>query len=245
MFCKLRHRGFKVSALALAAVMAVSLSLRADQTRFSNRELIDGFMKTVFGLEYRTWNWQPYLVKKFTRPVTFYVHNLSRRNRKDDAIRFMRGLTKRIRGLRTRLVSSQKQANFLLYIVDRKQYRDVVRREIYGDPAAHAPGRCLVRVLSDSSGIAHSTAVIVADEGEFLFQRCLVEEVLQGLGPMNDDRTLTHSVFNDRTRHDRFTEFDRYILNMLYHERVRPGMSQQQSRDVLPAVIRDVRRYVR
>lgn len=229
--------------MALAAVTAVS-PLRAEQTRFSNQELIDGFMKTVFGLEYRTWNWQPYLVKKYTRPVAFYVQNLSRRNRKDDAMRFLSGLTTRIRGLRTRLVSSRQQANFVLYIVDRSQYEDVVRREIYGDPAAHAPGRCLVRVLSDTSGIAQSTAVIVADEGEFLFQRCLVEEVLQGLGPMNDDQTLAHSVFNDRTRHDRFTAFDRYILNMLYHKRVRPGMSQQQARKVLPAVIRDVRRYV-
>ena len=61
---------------------------------------------------------------------------------------------------------------------------------------------------------------------------------------MNDDRSLQHSVFNDRSRHDKFTAFDRYILNMLYHKHIRPGMSQKQARDVLPAVLRDVRRYV-
>lgn len=244
MLNRLRHRYVVVfAALFLTAAAGVG-GARAGQADFSNKELIDGFMKTVFGLEYRTWNWQPYLVKKYTAPVRFYVHNLSRRNRKNDAVRFINGLSQRIRGLRARAVSSAGQANFIVYIVDRKQYGEVVRREIYGDPAAHAPGRCLVRVLSDSSGISQSTAVIVADEGEFLFRRCLVEEVLQGLGPMNDDRTLRHSVFNDRSRHDRFTEFDRYILNMLYHRRIRPGMSQSQARDVLPGVVRDVRRYV-
>ena len=149
MFNLLRQRWGMVFAAALAAAVVAPTFDVAAKSRFSNKELIDGFMKTVFGLEYRSWNWQPYLVKKYTNTVTFYVHNLSRRNRKNDATRFLYGLKKRIRGLRTRVVRSPEGANFVLYIVDRRQYKDVVRREIYGDPAAHAPGRCLVRVLSD------------------------------------------------------------------------------------------------
>ena len=240
-----RQSGPIAFLLAAAILAGAATNTRAEKSSFSDHELIDGFMKTVFGLEYRSWNWQPYLVKKFTGPVTFHVINLSGRDRRRDAVRFMRNLKRTIRGLRVRVAASSRQANFTLYIVDRRQYEDVVRREIYGDPAANAPGRCLVRVLSDASGIAKSTAVIVADEGEFLFQRCLVEEILQGLGPMNDNHSLTHSVFNDRSRHDKFTKFDRYILNMLYHKRIRPGMSQHQAREVLPAVLRDIRRHVR
>ena len=53
-----------------------------------------------------------------------------------------------------------------------------------------APGRCVVRVVSGPGGIARADAVIVADEGETLFRRCLIEEVLQGLGPLNDDARL-------------------------------------------------------
>ena len=79
-------------------------------------------------------------------------------------------------------------------------------------------------------GIKRSAAVIVSDEGEFLFKRCLVEELLQGLGPMNDDEDLIHSVFNDSSRHSRFTVFDQIILNMLYDPRIKPGMSMKQTK---------------
>ena len=103
----------------------------------------------------------------------------------------------------------------------------------------------LVRVVSGRKGIKRSAAVIVSDEGEFLFKRCLVEELLQGLGPMNDDEQLTHSVFNDSSRHSRFTVFDQIILNMLYDPRIKPGMSMQQTRPILPLVARDARRRVR
>ncbi|WP_205470652.1 DUF2927 domain-containing protein [Breoghania sp. L-A4] len=212
---------------------------------FTNRELTEGFVRTVFGLEYRTWSWQPYLVKKYTGPVRFYVHNLSKANRLPMAHRFLLEIGNKIDGLQTTIARSAAQANFHVYIVDRPQYAETVQNHIYDDPSADAPGRCLVRVMSDKSGISRSAAVIVSDEGEFLFRRCLIEEVLQGLGPMNDDESLEHSVFNDSSRHARFTEFDRYILNMLYDSRIMPGMNAKAARDVLPAVIRDTRKRLR
>ena len=42
-----------------------------------------------------------------------------------------------------------------------------------------------------------------------------------------------------------FTKHDRYILNMLYNPKIKPGMSEEDVRTVLPAVIRDARRQVR
>ncbi len=236
-----------VIAIVLAALAITSPAghARAAEPAFTDRELMDGFMKTVFGLEYRTWNWQPYLVKKYSRPVRFHVVNLAARNRTRAVHRFLGGLDRQIRGLHTSIVARPEEANFTIFVVDRAQYATVVRQEIYDDEGADAPGRCLVRVLSDSRGITASTAVIVSNEGEFLFKRCLIEETLQGLGPMNDDRTLVYSVFNDQSRHSRFTRFDRFILNMLYHRRIRPGMTKRDARAVLPSVVRDVRRYVR
>jgi hypothetical protein len=91
------------------------------------------------------------------------------------------------------------------------------------------------------SGITRSDAVIVADEGDFLFHRCMIEEILQGLGPVNDDRSLTESVFNDRSRHASFTAFDRHILNMLYHPLILPGMTRLEVDLVLPTIVTEVR----
>lgn len=234
--------------LSLVAFLLLALAGNASHAgpyTFSTEELTDGFMKTVFGLEYRSWSWQPYLVKKYVIPVRFYIHNHARKNRKQVIQSFIQSLEGNIRGLSVSMAARPEDANFHIYVVDRDQYRDVVRSNIYENSRADAPGRCLVRVVSDSRGISRSSAVIVSDEGDFLFRRCLVEEVLQGLGPMNDDDSLAHSVFNDRSRHSRFTTFDRFILNMLYHPSIRPGMTPKQVEPLLPGVVREVRRQIR
>ena len=219
--------------------MTPSMFGAASAQPFSTEEVLTGFHKTVFGLEYRSWSWRPYLVKKFTVPVRFYVHNLARKNRKPVVRRFIKDIDQKIRGLESALALSPETSNFQIFIVDRKQYADVVRTKIYKNDKADVPGRCLVRVVSGRRGIKRSAAVIVSDEGEFLFQRCLVEEVLQGLGPMNDDQSLTHSVFNDSSRHSRFTVFDQILMNMLYDPRIKPGMSAKQTEPLLPLIARD------
>ncbi len=229
--------------VSLSGLLLVSPA-HAGNDSFSTEELLSGFEKTVFGLEYRSWSWRPYQVKKFTTPVLFYVHNLSSKDRKQTVLRFVKEIGTRIGGLKTGVAESLARANFEIYVVDRAQYASVVRNDVYKSERAKVPGRCLVRVVSGPNGIKRSTAVIVSDEGEFLFRRCLVEETLQGLGPMNDDSSLTHSVFNDSSRHSRFTVFDQIILNMLYDPRIKPGMSQQQARPLLPMVARDARRRV-
>lgn len=224
--------------------LLAALPARAGPESFTAEELIEGFNNTVFGLEYRSWSWQPYLVKKYVTPVRFRIHSLSQRNRTAAVEAFLAELPRKIPALDARLAAPDEEANFNIFVVDRAGYLPTVRGEIYADETAEAPGRCLVRVESGRRGITGSSAVIVSDEGEFLFRRCLVEEVLQGLGPMNDDPRLTHSVFNDTSRHSRFTAFDQILLNMLYDRRVRPGMDRSELEPLLPIIARDARRRV-
>ncbi|MBO9420630.1 DUF2927 domain-containing protein [Labrenzia sp. R4_2] len=233
--------------LIFMAMLALSASMpaRASSEAFTTEDIMFGFEQTVFGLEHRSWGWRPYLVKKFTTPVRFYIHNLARRDRTATVRRFVKEIDRRVSGLSATVVRRPADANFEIYVVDRNQYKPVVRTDIYKNPKAKVPGRCLVRVISGRNGIKRSAAVIVSDEGEFLFQRCLVEEVLQGLGPMNDNHKLVHSVFNDSSRHNRFTVFDQIILNMLYDPRIKPGMSVKQTQDILLQIARDARRRVR
>ncbi len=235
----------RILIFSVILLFAAVMPARASSDSFTTSEIMFGFENTVFGLEHRNWSWRPYLVKKFTGPVRFYIHNLARRDRTRTVKRFIREIDKRVQGLSTSVVKRPSEANFEVFIVDRKQYEPVVRTDVYKNPKAKVPGRCLVRVISGRNGIKKSSAVIVSDEGEFLFRRCLVEETLQGLGPMNDNDKLRHSVFNDSSRHSRFTAFDQIILNMLYDPRIKPGMSAKQTRDVLPLIARDARRRVR
>ena len=147
-----------------------------------------------------------------------------------------------IAGLEVQIVGDPGAANYRVFVLDRAEYREVITSEVYERPTStFAPGRCLVRVVSSMSGISRSDAVIVADEGDFLFRRCMVEEILQGLGPVNDDRSLIESVFNDQSLYSEFTLFDRHILNMLYDPRIEPGMTKLEAGRVLPDVAADIR----
>ena len=233
----------RIVFLLLVALGPLAL-LGQQALAYSDAQLTNAFYRTVFGAEYTQWGGQADMVKKFNGPVRVYIDNRSRSDRRADVAKFVRSLPRLIHGLDVALVGSPAQANFRIHVVDRAQYRQVVR-SLYGSKYMHVPGRCLVRVYSRPSGIRRSDAVIVADEGEFLFQRCLIEEVLQGLGPVNDSEALSDSVFNDTSRHSRFTTHDRYILNMLYHPRIRPGMTARQAAAVLPSVLREVRRHLR
>jgi hypothetical protein len=217
----------------------------AKAARYSDEQLIRAFNSTVFGAEYSSWGLHTRIVKKFVKPVKVYIENRSARDRRRAVARFVRSLPRAINGIKVRIVDDPREANFTIYVVDRKAYTDVVRNEIYRRQSMSVPGRCLVRVISAPNGIRRSDAVIVSDEGEFLFKRCLVEEILQGLGPVNDNPSLKNSVFNDTSRHTRFTTHDRFILNMLYDERVKAGMNKNEVAKVLPEVIRDARRRIR
>jgi hypothetical protein len=231
--------------VGLAAAAIASLAQAETSFAFTDAQLTKGFQKTVFGAEYSSFGWQSNMVKKYTKPVRVYIDNRSKIDRRSQVRRFVRSLPRSIRGLDVAIVSSPAKANFRIYIVDKARYKETVRKDVYGARSMRVLGRCLVRVVSGPGGIKRSDAVIVADDGDFLFKRCLVEEVLQGLGPVNDNPGLTHSVFNDNSQHFSFTKHDRYILNMLYNPKIKAGMREEDVQSVLPAVIRDARRQVR
>ncbi|MEZ5841224.1 MAG: DUF2927 domain-containing protein [Hyphomicrobiales bacterium] len=231
--------------LGFLPALAGALPASAEPKHYGDRELMSGFEKTVFGLEYKSTNGGEFYVKKFTGPVRVFIDRRSRLDRTRAVRGFIGEARSRIHGLDIAVTKKAGEANFRIFVVDRADYDKVVRAEVFGDRGASSVGACMVRVRSDRRGIRNATAVIVSDEGEFLFRRCLIEETLQGLGPLNDDASLAHSVFNDRSRASRFTRHDRFILNMLYHPGIRPGMSKSEALAVLPEVVGDVRRRLR
>ena len=234
----------KVRSLVLCYFLAMLLPVSVTHAA-SDAEVIRGFNLTVFGAEYSPMGVQSDYIRKFPGTVRFYIENTAARDRRGEVGAFIRSLNSLIRGIRVDIVDSPANANFIVYVVDRKDYVATVRQKVYRRQDAAAPGKCLVRSVFSPAGIRRSDAVIVSDEGEALFDRCKVEEILQGLGPLNEHPTLTESMFNDRTRHTRFTLFDRLILNMLYDPRIRNGMTPQAVQPLLPQILRDVRKRVR
>jgi hypothetical protein len=51
-------------------------------------------------------------------------------------------------------------------------------------------------------------------------------------------------MFNDDVQMGFFDLYDQYLLNLLYHARIRPGMTREEARVVVPEILPDVRAFV-
>ena len=62
------------------------------------------------------------------------------------------------------------------------------------------------------------------------------------MGLPNDSPQARPSLFNDDLEFALLTEHDAILLRMLYDPRLRPGMTADEARPLLPAIARDARR---
>ena len=222
--------------LALSLLAAIATTAHA----FTDDEVIDGFNKTVFGSEYGLPFTQGY-VRKFDETVRFSIRARGFPLREAQVAAFVERIDRLIANLDAERVEEEDDANFTVYVVPRSLYAETVRRVVLDGSSGPVRGRCIVRALFNRSGIERSDAVIVGDEGDALFSRCMTEEILQGLGPLNDDASLEHSMFNDNSPFTAWRRYDRLILNMLYDDRIEIGARRGTVEPLLPEVLRDVK----
>ena len=211
-------------------------------TAFSRIDVQNGFYKAVMGVEITRSGNAEKRVKKYLKPVRVFIINHAKKPRSKAVGQFIRKLDNTVFGLDITLAPRARSANFIVHVVDRNQFLPLVRRKVFNNQKIRINGNCLVHVLSDRRGISKSEAFIVSDRGEAFFKRCLHEEIMQGLGPLNDDASLKYSVFNDRSRLTEYTRFDKFLLNILYHQKIKTHMDRKAVDKVLNEVISDVSR---
>ena len=122
-----------IRCLLVALALLFALPAQAEVRRFTDAELIDGFMKTVFGSEYGTGGVGADRVKKYTRGVRIFVDawespDLPRglgRVRKVEAERLLRQIASRVRGVTIQIVPTMRQANLLVFVTDQRRYLSV------------------------------------------------------------------------------------------------------------------------
>jgi hypothetical protein len=83
--------------------------------------------------------------------------------------------------------------------------------------------------------------ILPVDFDEFGFYDCAYEEALQALGAINDDNSVSWTMFNDDVQMGFFDVYDQYLLNIIYDPRIRPGMDKEAAGKLLPDVLTTVR----
>ncbi|HOV03550.1 MAG TPA: DUF2927 domain-containing protein, partial [Kaistiaceae bacterium] len=114
-----------VLAVLLWSTASIAAAERAAD--FSDDQLIDGFERTVFGSEGGGSRADKLRVKKYAGPVKLFVVNASSTNRERTLNDFVKLVNKSVRNLSIRRVNSDKSANMVVFLVDRGNYRSIIR----------------------------------------------------------------------------------------------------------------------
>jgi len=222
---------------------------RATETRsFTDTQIIDGFLKVTFGAEFHT-SGRTDRIRKFDGPIRAYVDNRAQPDRTGQVGEVVADIRKRVAKLDIAMTTDQRAANLMITLVrDRDLDRTIAN--LFGREHARKienalEPQCLAGFRKDESyRITRAEVILVVDAGDFVFYDCAYEEILQALGPINDDQSVPWTMFNDDVQMGFFDVYDQYLLNLLYHDRMRPGMTQDEARAVLADIMTEVRGFV-
>ena len=235
-------------ALAWSTIPDVAKRQRAERKSFSDAEILEGFFKTAFGAEYHLAG-RVDRIRKFAAPVRVYAEG-PRADRKAQLATVVADIGAHIAHLDIAMADSLEAANVAVTLVrDRDLDRTIAKtygRERARDIKTSLDPQCLSGFRKNEHyEIQHSDVILTVDASDFVFFDCAYEELLQSLGPINDTSSVPWTMFNDKVSMGFFDVFDQFILNILYDPRIKPGMTVEEVKAVLPEVLSDVRAFVR
>jgi hypothetical protein len=219
-----------------------------ERKNFTDAEIIDGFFKVTFGAEFHVAGGVD-RIRKYEEPVRVYVDSRAKPDRSGQVATVVADIRKRIRDFDIAVTPKRDEAQVVVSLVRDRDLAHSIRT-LYGIDRARRIQRslepqCLSGFRKDeNSRILHSDVLIVADAGDFVFYDCIFEELLQSLGPINDDTTVPWTMFNDDVQMGFFDLYDQYLLNILYDRRIRAGMTRAEVEVLLPNILPDIRAWV-
>jgi Protein of unknown function (DUF2927) len=256
-------QAFRIAAAALAAIAfsvgwpaaasaeipAVASRQHAEKKIFTDREIIEGFLKTTFGAEYHLAG-RVDRIRKYDMPVRVFADGAKPPDRKPQLARVVADIGQRVQHLDIAMAETRDAANVHVTLVrDRDLSRTITNfygRERAREIKASLDPQCLSGFRKNEKfEIEHSDIILTIDNGDFTFLDCAYEELLQSLGPINDTSSVPWTMFNDKVSMGFFDVYDQYILNILYDPRIKAGMTVAEVKAVLPEVLADVRIWVR
>jgi len=232
-----------------SAVDSASIATRQRQQRttFTDKDIIDGFLKTTFGAEFHLAG-RVDRIRKYEMPVRVAVSGAHGKRQKQIA-GIVADIAKHIRHLDLAMTTDVEAANVNIHLIHDRDF-DSTLTTFYGeehakDIRASLDPQCLSGFRKNEAfAIQHSDVFLTVDNGDFTFRDCAYEELLQSLGPINDTSSVPWTMFNDDVRMGFFDIYDQYILNILYDPRIKAGMTMTEIEAVLPQVLTDVRAWV-
>ena len=220
----------------------------AERHDFTNEEIKDGFFKIAFQAELQV-GAKSERVRKFDEPVRIFIDSKAQPDRSAAIAAIVADIRRRIDHLDVAVTDDREAANFVVSLVADRDMAATIRAR-YGSGRANQiekalTPQCLSGIGKDKQfRIRRAEVILPVDAGDFTFYDCAYEELLQGLGAINDDRSVPWTMFNDDVQMGFFDVYDQYLLNILYDPRIRPGMTKIEVDGLMPGVLPAARAFV-
>jgi hypothetical protein len=233
---------------AIAENAEVGIRRSVQRTEFSNNEITEGFFKIAFGAELQLGR-RTDRIRKFEKPIHVLIVDQGQANRRAETAAVIADIRAHVDHLDLRITEDPKSANLIVYLVREHDLNRTIR-DVFGRDKAKKIQQALTPQCLSGFGkdtryrILRAAVILPVDAGDFTFLDCAYEELLQALGPINDDASIPWTMFNDDVQMGFFDLYDQYLLNILYDPRIRPGMTKQEVEVVLPEVLPTVRAWV-
>jgi DUF2927 family protein len=251
--CAIAAAGFVGLAwMAMAPVLAedseITTRRSLERIGFSNEEIADGFFKVAFGAELRVAGGND-RIRKFEAPVRVFIDNRVQADRSSMIAKVVADIAEHVDQLDIAVTQDRRAANLVVTLVRHRDLKQTIRA-FYGPERARQIEQqlnpeCLSGFAEDRQHrIQRAEVILAADGSDFRFYDCAYEELLQSLGPINDDRSVPWTMFNDDVQMGFFDVYDQHLLNILYDSRIRPGMSRDEVKAMLPELLPQVRERV-
>lgn len=231
---------FRVTlTLAMAFALSGCTALPSLQTANYER-VVAQFEATVTSAEF-VHRGPTAVVRKWRGPVRYAVLNADPFQAAiiQHNMETLQGLT----GIRIIQVDPSQNANFRIVFGDRKRLHNWLTRTMGGDTPqvrtiANSP--CFANLGYDDAGVIEYVQVGIntGNQGH-LMRHCMLEELVQAFGPVDDACHFRPSLFCDGpgTHDTGLTPGDEIIMKALYDRRIQPGMTREQAMPVAREVI--------
>jgi len=220
----------------------------SERTEFTNEEIKDGFFKIALNAELQL-GVPAERVRKFDEPVRIFVDSKGSPDRRQEISAIIADIRAHVNHLDVAITNDRQAANFFIMLVADHDLNRTIRAR-YGSGKAtriqqSLNPQCLSGIGKDKRyRIRRAEVILPVDAGEFTFYDCAYEELLQGLGAINDDKSVPWTMFNDDVQMGFFDVYDQYLLNILYDPRIHAGMTKEEVSGLLPEVLSGVRAWI-
>ena len=220
----------------------------AQQTNFTDTQIKDGFAKIAFRAELQ-FDRRVERIRKFDEPVRVFVVDNGAAERRAAIAAVVADIAAHVDHFDVAMTEDRQAANFVVMLVRKRDLGRTIRSQ-YGASKARQIERllrpqCLSGIGKDATyRIRRAEAILPVDVDDFSFYDCAYEELLQGLGLINDDSSVPWTMFNDQMQMGFFDVYDQYLVNILYDPAIRPGMSKAEVDPLVPDVLVNVRSWV-